>query len=123
MNTIHMPVAGLELGLRWTARVLSALLIGIVLLIFIGEGGPNPFKLSATEAVQMTLFLATCAGLVTAWRWPLVGGLISLVGISLFFAVEMALTGQLPRGLFPFMPIPAVLFLLSVFIKRPRPAA
>jgi hypothetical protein len=74
-------------------------LVGFVLVILIGEGGFNPLKLRPVEAVQMTLFLTTCVGLVIAWRWPFVGGAISTGGVLLFFAVEFAVTGGFPKGL------------------------
>jgi hypothetical protein len=108
----------LELGLRWTARLLAAILVGLVVVIYIGEGGFNPLKLSTVEAVQHVFFFTTLAGMILAWRWPLAGGTISIVGILMFFAVEFVVTGRLPHGLFPLMPLPGILFVLSALIRR-----
>jgi hypothetical protein len=122
MKPLRVPLFVLEGGVRWTARVLSALLVAIVLLIFVGEGF-NPLNLKGIEPVQMALFWTACAGMVVAWRWPAVGGALSLGGMILFFAVESAVTGRLPRGLFFYlMLLPGVLFLLSAFIRRRRAA-
>ena len=108
----------LELGLRWTARLLGALLVGLVLVIYIGEGGFNPLKLSTVEGVQHLFFFTALAGMILAWRWPLTGGVISTFAILMFFAIEFAVTGRLPHGLFPLIPLPGILFLLSAFIRR-----
>lgn len=109
----------LEATLRWTARLLAAALVGLVLLILIGEGGFNPVMLSPVEAILMALFLITCLGLVIAWRWPLTGGVLSTVGILGFYAIEFAMKGRFPGGpVFPLMLLAGILFLLNAFSKR-----
>jgi hypothetical protein len=119
MRSFHSSPSSLETGLRWTARLLAAVLVIFVLVMFVGEGGVNPLKLRQVEAVQMTLFLAACMGLVVAWRWPLVGGAISTGGMLLFFAVEAVVTGSFPKGIvFPLMLLAGILFLASGFIRR-----
>jgi len=119
MSSHHLSPSGLEAGLLWTARLLAAILVGLVLVIFLGNGGFNPLALRPVEAIQMTLFLTTCIGLVIAWRWPLTGGAISTVGILLFFAIEFVVAGRFPKGpVFPLMLLPGILFLLSSFLKR-----
>ena len=119
MSTLHMPPSGLEAGLRWTARLLAGILVGLVLLIFVGDGASNLLTLKPAEALQMTVFLTTCVGLVIAWRKPFLGGAIATGGILLFFAVEIAGTGKLPTGLvFPLILLTGILFLLSAFIRR-----
>jgi hypothetical protein len=118
MTSRHPSPSGLEAGLRWTARLLAAVVVGFVLMTLVGEGGFNPLKLRSVEAVQMTLFLTTCVGLVISWRWPFVGGGMSMGAMLLFFAVEFAVTGGFPKGLvFSLMLLPG-LFLLSGFISR-----
>jgi hypothetical protein len=122
MNPAYVTPAVLEVGLRWTARLLAAGLVGLVLLIYVGEGF-NPLRLTATEALQHALFLATCVGLVVGWRWPLVGGALSTGGMLLFFAVEFALTGRPPRGpVFHLMLLAGLLFLLGGLMRRRRAA-
>ena len=46
----------------------------------------------------MSLLVAACAGLVIAWRWPLIGEAIFTGGMPLFFAVEAVVTGSFPKG-------------------------
>jgi hypothetical protein len=119
MSSFHVSASGVEAGLRWTARLLAAILVGLVLVIYIGEGGLNPLKLRPVDALQKTHFLTACIGLGIAWRWPLLGGAISTVGMLLFFATEVAVTGRLPNGLvFPLILVTGMLFLLSACIRR-----
>jgi hypothetical protein len=119
MKSLAVPLFRLEIGVRWGARLLTALLLGIVLAIFIGEGGFNPLKLKGVEPIQMFLFWTSCIGMVVAWRWQLVGGALSLGGMMLFFAVEVAVTGGLPRLPFLYlMLLPGMLFLVDAYLRR-----
>jgi hypothetical protein len=112
------PIATLA---RWIARCIAVLLIAIVLLFMIGTGGVNPLKLSTVEAVQMTFWLATCVGLVVAWRWEFLGGLVATAGIALFFGTELAVAGRWPHSwVFDLALLPGVLFLLSATLRRWR---
>jgi hypothetical protein len=122
MRSAHLRPSVLESGLCWSARLLGAGLVGLVLLIYVGEGF-NPLRLTATEALQHALFLTTCVGLVVGWRWPLAGGALSTGGMLLFFAVEFALAGRFPRGpVFHLMLLAGTLFLLSGLMRRRRAA-
>ncbi len=122
MSSPHGPPSVLGLGLRWAARLLGAGLVGLVLLIYVGEGF-NPFRLTATEALQHALFLTTCVGLVVSWRWPLVGGAMSTGGMLLFLSVEFAVTGRFPKGVvFHLMLLAGILFLLGGSLGRRRSA-
>ena len=118
MRSLSVPLIRLEVGVRWTGRALTALLVGVVIVIFIGEGF-NPLRLKGIEVLQMVLFWTACVGMVLAWRWPVIGGALSLGGMILFFTVELAVTGGFPRGLFFYlMLLPGILFLADGFISR-----
>ena len=122
MRTVSVPLFRLEVGIRWTARVLTAFLLGLVLVMFVGltvDGGFDPLKLSEVEALQMIFFWTACIGMAIAWRWQVIGGAFSLGGMILFFAVEFAVRGALPRGLvLHLMLLPGILFLVDGFIRR-----
>ena len=80
-------------------------------------------NLAPVDAIQMVLFWITCAGMVAACRWELVGGAISPCAIFALFAVELSVTGELPKGLvFHLMLVPGVLFIISSLMKRRMPA-
>jgi hypothetical protein len=119
MNSLHYFPVVLEAGLRWMGRLFAAALLGLVAVIFLGEGGFNPLKLTAVEGLQMTLFLTACLGLVVAWRRPVLGGTISTGGMLLFLAVEAAGREGFPKGVFFYlMLLPGLLLLLSGFVTK-----
>jgi hypothetical protein len=118
MRSLSAPLFFLEVGVRWTARALTALLVGLVLVIFIGEGF-NPLKLKGVEVIQMIFFWTACIGMVIAWRWQVIGGALSLGGMILFFAVEFFVTGGFPRlPVLYLMLLPGILFLMDSLIRR-----
>ena len=122
MTSLTAPLFGFEAGVRWTARVLSALLVVLVLVMFIGvtlDGGFHPLKLKGVEPIQMIFFWMACVGMVVAWRWQVIGGALSLGGMILFFTVELAANGRFPRGFALYlMLLPGALFLLSGFLSQ-----
>ena len=71
----------------WTARIISLLLVGLVLLIFVGEGLveglPNPTALSLEENWGLLAFFCMTAGLVLAWKTEL-GVILTILGYIAF---------------------------------------
>ena len=103
--------------LHWGARVLSLVVLGFVLLVFIGEGSFNPLTISARDAVMMFFFLTTCIGLIVAWHSEVVGGTLSILSMTLFYVVNWLFAGHFPRGwAFAAIVLPAFLFLLCHLI-------
>jgi hypothetical protein len=72
---------------RWTARILGTLLFLLFLALFFGEGPPNPSKLSNAEKLQFLGMIALFFGLVLAWKWEGLGGLLSVAGFVLLVAL------------------------------------
>jgi hypothetical protein len=107
----------LETGVRWLTRLLTVLVVGLVLMIFLGEGF-NPLNLKDVEVVQMIFFWTACIGMVLAWRWQVIGGAISLGAMILFITVEFVVTGRLPGGFFYLMLLPGILFMVDAFLRR-----
>ncbi len=121
-----LPLLRLEAGLRWTARALALLHLGLVLIMVVGlavAGRFHPLRVSGVGPVQMMFFWAACVGMAAAWRWEVIGGAISLGGVLLFFAAELAVKGGLPQGpLLYLMVLPGILFLLSSLVSKRVPA-
>ncbi|MCK4753219.1 MAG: hypothetical protein KAS75_07215 [Planctomycetes bacterium] len=68
----------------WAVKGAGLAMLLLILVIAIGEGPPNPFKLSTKELFMMTSLLVTCFGLgFVLWR-QLIGGVIILVGMIVF---------------------------------------
>jgi len=101
---------------------LATLHLSLVLVMVVGltvDGRFNPLKVRGVEPIQMIFFWIACIGMVVAWRWAVIGGALSLGGVILFFAVEFAVRGGLPRGpLLHLMLLPGILFLVGGFIRK-----
>lgn len=101
---------------RWIARIASGLAAGVILLFFIGEGlseGRAPLaQLSTRESTLMVAFALVWLGLVAGWRWELLGGLLTIVGLGTFYLLDYAFSGTFPRGPYFFLlASPSLLFL------------
>ncbi len=103
--------------IHWAARIWSALMAGMILLIFIGEGihsgfGPMP-HLTPRETVMMIAFVIVFVGLVLAWRWEILGGSLLVLGMAAFYLLDYLFSGFFPRGpVFLLIASPGVLFLV-----------
>ncbi len=107
--------------LRGFARSLSALIIVIMLVFFVGEGllgsdslGTRPLEASAV--FQLILAGIELVGLGLAWKWEAPGALITLVAYIIKAAVNQK-TLMFPLLLIPFT---AILFLLCWYLSQPR---
>ena len=100
---------------RWVARVIGTVLVGLTLVIAIGEGMPNLF--TQPFVIQIGFFALTMvlSGILLAWRWEFLGGIISLVGWVLFVVAETVHLRQ--SVFFILLGIPSLLFLGSSFLR------
>lgn len=58
--------------LRWSARVISAILLLFLGLSFAGSLGREP--LQPGDAAKLIVLGVMMAGMILAWRWELLGG-------------------------------------------------
>lgn len=107
---------------RWGARIFGSLVATMGLLAFLGGGFGergtytlNPFILSTSDFVILSLRMAACLGLLLAWRWEALGGGIAVVCILIATILRpwvlwaaLALT------------VPGVLYLTSWLLRRPE---
>jgi hypothetical protein len=115
------PMSKSSVIVRWIARITSVIIILGVLAIYIDEGGFNPLRMTGSEAIMMIFFWACVIGLAVAWKWPLIGGLISAISMVLFIVAEFIITGHPPRGVaFETMMIPGLLFVASAKMAKRR---
>ena len=113
MNTTALLAA----ACRWTARIIGTLLVLIIVLIAIGEGMPNPFTQPISVQVGFLALALIMVGILGAWRWELVGGILSLVGWSLFVVA----VAHPVRGLTWFvsaLALPGVLYVVGALLRR-----
>ena len=117
---LQMQTAAILAGvLRWTARVVGSLIIVYVLLHVIGNGIPSLRGLTAEEAVLWGGFVLSIAGFAMIWRWELVGGIVAVAGIAIFYAVEFINSGSFPGGwVLPLFFLPGLCSITCWMVER-----
>ena len=119
MNAGIVSPSPLLLLVRWAARVTGLLLIGLVGIIVIGHGGPpNVFRQPSPVQLEFAALGLMLLGLVVGWAREGLGGLLVLLGLAAFNAVELAVNGRPALGAFPLFAVPGALFLLSALLRR-----
>ena len=107
---------------RWTARLLAALGLGILLLFVFGEDF-DMAAISRNDLVGLLFFpVAVIAGLVLAWQEEFVGGLVTVTGVAGFYVVYgLLLNGSLRMGWwFVLFAVPGLLFMVYGIISAER---
>lgn len=98
--------------LKLGGRVLAACLVGLCMLIIFGEGRPKLTALSLSLDVALV-------GLVLGFFRPLPGGVLTLVGIACFYALNYHESGRWPGGwVFPLFWVAGVLLILGNIVRR-----
>ena len=104
---------------RWTARVLSLLII-LVVGFEMAEGFQQGAIVSIEAVPIALLFLGVILGMILAWWWEGLGGAVtvgSMVGVAVAFDL---LKGHFPPAMASVFAVPALLFLLSRILNGPR---
>ena len=102
-----------SLVLHVLARATSLLVLGMIGILFIGEGVPNNSRLTTPEAQEMATLFGACLELALARRREGAGGLISELSLVAFNLVELRVNGQPAGPAFAVIAIPCLLFLGS----------
>ena len=101
---------------RWIARIIGIVLVGLTLILAIGEGVPNLFTQPVVIQIGFLALALVVSGILLAWRWELPGGIMSLVGWVLFILAERV---HWQHSLFfILLGVPSLLFLGSSFLRR-----
>jgi peptidoglycan/LPS O-acetylase OafA/YrhL len=104
---------------HWSARITSLLLFGLVTFVVVGHGGPpNIFDQPTPVQLEFAAMGLMLLGLVVGWAREWLGGLLVLLGLAAFNAVELVVNGQPALRAFPLFAVPGVLFLLSALLRR-----
>jgi len=103
--------------IRWIARILGLLMILLTLIFAIGEALTEPQPNSEQTPVLNYLWgFLMLGGLALAWKWELMGALISLIG---FIGIGIVNPDALLKPGMYFFAIPAILFLYCWRKKEP----
>jgi hypothetical protein len=93
--------------IHWIACLLGTGLTLLLLAFAVGEGPPPTNAGSAALLIMLVGFLF-------AWWHGMIGGVISLVGISCFYMWNLAEAGKFPGGLvFPLCFVPGILLVFA----------
>lgn len=75
-------------AIRVAARFLGGVLFLMIAMFAFGEGIPNPLALTFRETLTFFSFVIMLGGLILAWIWEGIGGLIVLIGYGIFILVN-----------------------------------
>jgi hypothetical protein len=105
--------------IRWTARILSVVSIGLVLLFIVGEGF-NPTLIKPAEWIGLLFFpVGISIGMILAWWQEGIGGSITVGSLAMFYIIHFATAGKFPNGwAWLVFTIPGFLFLLCWYRTR-----
>jgi len=102
---------------RWIARIVSGLTLLVFIIFAIGEGLPKFSTLSINEMIMSICLVVSLAGVLTSWRWSLIGCLLILIGYIGFVIVDKQIT---ILSLFLLFPIIVILYVLAWFFDRKK---
>lgn len=111
--------------IRWTARILAALMVifGLVFLLghlFGSEDNSSGFRSTAEFLSFLCFPVSTMIGLSMAWKWEGIGACITLVGMLGLLLLRPDLLTQ-PLILAPLLP--ALLFGISWYLHKEQALA
>jgi hypothetical protein len=119
MNARIVSSWALSCLIYWSARVSSLLLIGLVIVIMVGEGGPpNIFRQPPPVQLEFAAFGLMLLGLIIGWTREGLGGLLVLLGLGAFNCVELMVNRRPALGAFPLFAAPGALFLISALLRK-----
>ena len=84
--------------LRWIARIMGTLLLLLIVTVAIGEGLPNTLAQPLDVNLLFAAMLTMIVGLIVAWKWEGVGGLLILGGFAFFAIVNHGIRLNLVFG-------------------------
>jgi hypothetical protein len=84
--------------IRWTARAWTVASIGLILAFLVGEG-VDLSQMKASEWLGFLIFpVGICAGMILAWWREVLGGVITIGSLLIFYVVHFMTAGTFPRG-------------------------
>ena len=110
--------------IRWIARIWSILSLAFLLLFF----GASIFSSIGTatfvfkDVLQFVFFpIGLAIGLILAWKWEGLGGIIAIASIIAFHLQMLVVHGKPDFGLFfELLTAPGILFILYWILSRKR---
>jgi hypothetical protein len=84
MSKVEKARDGSTTAMRWTARILALLAVGLFVFFAVDLGARVFPTLSwGPQGIPLMVVLGiTLVGVVVAWRWELVGGVMTVAGVA-----------------------------------------
>jgi hypothetical protein len=98
---------------HWTGCVLATCAVLVFVVFAVGLGVPPLPDLNTSFAAIGVMLL----GFVLMWWKDWLGGVVSLVGLGWFQAMEIAANGHAAGGLFLLLVIPGVLGIIAALVR------
>jgi hypothetical protein len=107
---------------RWAARIVSAFVLIMIVIIAVGEGMPVGRMVAefvahplSTQSLGFVGFVLLVAGLLAGWKWELAGGIAVLAGVVAL--VEPTMRNGKITWFFAVMAAPGLLFIASRLLR------
>ncbi len=98
--------------LHWVARLSGTAVIVPLMLIVFGEPGSGPA--GAGEWVYLALFpFGFSTGYLLGWRWPLLGGCVSLACMALSLVVLGRIFDWSAYAIWSVLSVPGILYVIG----------
>jgi hypothetical protein len=98
--------------LHRAANIIGTLFVIFVFVMNFADLPDDPAPVTTGAVLMLIGMIVAGLGVLAAWRWPLAGGLTTLLDYILFEAVELAENSEIVGGLFLILPAVAVIHLL-----------
>jgi hypothetical protein len=95
----------------WLVKSAGIVMFLLIAIIFVGEGPPNPMKISSWELLLFIALLVTLTGCVAALRWQIIGGISIAAGMGAFL-------GELRNWVFWAFAAIGILHILCGILKK-----
>lgn len=122
MNSIPKKQATREMVLLWLPRIASLFSFLIIGLFLFGSNEPL-VSLTANESIGFACFpIGVLAGMLAGWKWPVIGGVVSISFLLGFYLWHWLTAGSIDIGpWFMIFSSPAFLFLIFGLLNQTKP--
>jgi hypothetical protein len=104
----------LAIAVRWAARTIGALIVVLFFIMLFAEGLPS--DLTSAEQVMFATLAVMILGVVLAWKWEWLGGLLTFIGFAGFWYTQ----GRFPHLTFALFPLAGILHIAAwLFDRKP----